>query len=378
MFVGIMSQTNSTVFENLQINEDLGAAVSLVSIQTPRTVLSGIDLHQEHDVDGPDFDILKINDQSVLRLVVYHWFSKSSNLADLRISRGALSEYIREVSKYYRPNPFHNFQHAAAVTHYLFVLLNKIQAHKLFSPLNIFVIMLCALVHDVDHPGNTNLFEINSSSELALLYNDQSVLENHHCSTAFLLLRKPGANVLSKLDTDIQKEVRRFMINAILATDMSKHASLLDEMSQRADPLKFVPYVARIANPNPQSSLDFNEQILLGKILLHTADLSGPVKTFEVARTWATRVTAEFNAQVLKETQLGLPILSFMVAADERSFLKNEFGFSSFFVAPLWRSIVKLFPELDFACKQLERNISTYTSLQEQIDISTCKDGENK
>ena len=45
--------------------------------------------------------------------------------------------------------------------------------------------LLAAIVHDVEHTGTTNNFHVNSSSETALIYNDKSVLENFHVSTAF-------------------------------------------------------------------------------------------------------------------------------------------------------------------------------------------------
>ena len=32
--------------------------------------------------------------------------------------------------------------------------------------------LIAAVVHDVDHPGKTNAYLINSGSKLALLYND--------------------------------------------------------------------------------------------------------------------------------------------------------------------------------------------------------------
>ncbi len=49
-------------------------------------------------------------------------------------------------------------------------------------------LFISAAAHDVDHPGTNNLFESKTRSKLATLYNDQSILENHHAATFFFLL----------------------------------------------------------------------------------------------------------------------------------------------------------------------------------------------
>jgi len=46
-------------------------------------------------------------------------------------------------------------------------------------------ILVAAAIHDVNHPGVNNQFLITVRHSLATLYNDISVLENHHLATAF-------------------------------------------------------------------------------------------------------------------------------------------------------------------------------------------------
>lgn len=48
-----------------------------------------------------------------------------------------------------------------------------------------FAALVAAAIHDVDHPGRSNQFLIETSDHLAVLYNDNSVLENHHLAVAF-------------------------------------------------------------------------------------------------------------------------------------------------------------------------------------------------
>ena len=66
-----------------------------------------------------------------------------------------------------------------------------------FSPLEILCQIISAFCHgerlarlsdgyhaDIDHPGLNNTFLCNATTSLAILYNDFSVLEQHHCSKA--------------------------------------------------------------------------------------------------------------------------------------------------------------------------------------------------
>jgi hypothetical protein len=57
-------------------------------------------------------------------------------------------------------------------------------------------LFLSSASHDVDHPGNNNVYETKTHSKLATLYNDQSVLENHHTATFFFMVEDESCNIL--------------------------------------------------------------------------------------------------------------------------------------------------------------------------------------
>jgi hypothetical protein len=77
--------------------------------------------------------------------------------------------------------------------------------------------------HDVGHPGVSNIFLIEKKDEMAIRYNDIMVLENFHVATTFEILKTPKYNIFSDLSAAQYKRVRKIMIGAILATDMSLH-----------------------------------------------------------------------------------------------------------------------------------------------------------
>lgn len=52
--------------------------------------------------------------------------------------------------------------------------------------------------------------------KLALLYNDASVLENHHLSVAFKLLTEPGCDIFNNLVPKQRQLLRRLVIELVI------------------------------------------------------------------------------------------------------------------------------------------------------------------
>ena len=68
----------------------------------------------------------------------------------------------------------------------------------------------------------------------AVLYNDRSVLENHHAAAAWnLFLSNPNYNFLSGLDQAEFKRFRYLVIESILATDLKRHFEILAEFNAK-------------------------------------------------------------------------------------------------------------------------------------------------
>ena len=83
--------------------------------------------------------------------------------------------------------------------------------------------LLAACCHDFEHPGFNNLFLIETGNELAVRYNDVSVLENHHVASSFALISNEKYNLVKRYLKEDFKRFRKIMIGCILETDMSKH-----------------------------------------------------------------------------------------------------------------------------------------------------------
>ena len=212
--------------------------------------------------------------------------------------------------------PYHNFYHAVDIMHAVFIMLTTYDAGLLFTPLEGMALLVGAFCHDLEHPGLNNMYQVNAQTELALQFNDQSVLENHHAVVCFSLLR--ANHVLDGLTATQFKEFRRLVISAILATDMTCHFGLTESLKSvglnNSDALSVllqgkhapVPLPADGSSAPPALSQADRDVIL--KIVLHAADISNPCKPWDVSKVWSDRILEEFFAQGDREKAEGLPV----------------------------------------------------------------------
>lgn len=106
-------------------------------------------------------------------------------------------------------------------------------------------LLISATVHDVGHPGFNNAFMVAVGTSQALIYNDQSVLENYHCSLTFQIIQKEKNNILKNMNKEEKNSFRKLLINNVLSTDLGKHFQILK---------KFESSVEAGLNPNDEAN----------------------------------------------------------------------------------------------------------------------------
>lgn len=213
-------------------------------------------------------------------------------------------------------NPYHNNLHASDVTQTLHYILYQTGLMNWMTDLEIFATLLAALIHDYEHTGTTNNFHVKTGSEMALIYNDRSVLENHHLSSAFSLLKSEDCNILANLSTDEYRELRTLVINMVIATDMSFHAQKLNKIKKLVK--------------SKDAKLDRTEAL---EMVLHCCDISNPAKPWELSRRWTMLVMEEFFHQGDLERDLSLPI-SPLCDRHSTYLPESQIGFIDFIVEP--------------------------------------------
>jgi hypothetical protein len=238
-----------------------------------------------------------------------------------------------------------NFRHAFHVMHvsWLFLRDSTVRRKQLLE-IDLLALLLAALCHDLEHPGTTNAYQVNTGSALALRYNDASVLENHHCSCAFASLDRAG--ILKGLEAAEVKALRKLVVAAILATDMSVHKDLLARVSAQTNDTG--------AAAGVEAAAGFSRELpehreLLVSFLLHCADLCCPLAPPTMSRRIAESLSVEFARQAERERAEGLPI-TVPVAKDENAKAKMELGFIDYVVRPLYLTLAIVAPGLGPRC----------------------------
>ena len=79
---------------------------------------------------------------------------------------------------------------------------------KIVTVLQVFGLLLAAVVHDIAHPGVTNDFLAKTADPLAMAHGAASPNEKHHLATAFSIAAKPETNIFSGLSPAETENVR--------------------------------------------------------------------------------------------------------------------------------------------------------------------------
>ncbi|XP_051566071.1 dual specificity calcium/calmodulin-dependent 3',5'-cyclic nucleotide phosphodiesterase 1A-like isoform X1 [Myxocyprinus asiaticus] len=272
------------------------------------------------NVDKWSFDVFTLQEASsehALKFLVYELLTRYDLISRFRIPVSSLVSFVEALEMGYSKhrNPYHNLIHAADVTqtaHYL--MLHTGVMHWL-TELEILAMVFAAAIHDFEHTGTTNNFHIQTRSEVAILYNDRSVLENHHVSAAYRLMQEDEMNILVNLSKDDWRELRTLVIEMVMSTDMSCHFHQIKTM--------------RNALQQPEG-IDKAKALSL---MLHAADISHPAKGWKLHYRWTRALMEEFFRQGDKEAELGLP---FSPLCDRKATMiaQSQIGFIDFIVEP--------------------------------------------
>eukprot|EP00047_Mylnosiga_fluctuans_P017941 m.65637 g.65637 ORF g.65637 m.65637 type:complete len:802 (-) comp7344_c0_seq1:118-2523(-) len=320
------------------------------------------------NIDSWEFDVFRLEaltggrPLATLAMKIMH---DRGLIEQLRLDAEALTNFFVAIEDSYKRHPavpYHNNLHAADVMHGVHVLLDTDVFLEAFSYLEIFATLIAGAIHDVDHPGRTNAFLIKTNDELAVRYNDASVLENHHLATAFQVMQRPGCNIMADFDKGEQKVFRRLLIQMVLGTDMTKHTKCVTELVGFRDHVytaarksvegrrSEVAAAEQHEEPHGQHEVavddvslaiktrltdNADERALVLSNIVHMSDLSSASKPWYLAVRWTDRIINEFLNEGDDERRMNLEVGAMN---DRKSMVipKAQIGFINFIAKPLW------------------------------------------
>jgi hypothetical protein len=294
-------------------------------------------------IENKDFDIFefdnKVGKENTLLSIGNYIFIKYS--FSTVINENKFNNWCRQISAgYTRRNPYHSDLHAADVAQTCLVYMQYGQVNDIarFDKVSLCSLFLSCICHDFKHPGVNNNFLKETKDELAIRYNDLSILENMHISETFrLIIQNNDCNIFFGVDSNIFKTIRQKMIACVLSTDMVNHS-------------KHIAFMKKIIekNKNKKDMIKVSQNYM--DLIIHASDISNPTKPYNIYTKWAKLVLEEFFQQGDKEKALGLP------CSNDRKTVKlnlSQISFIEYIVEPFITSYVMVFPKLKF----LQENI---------------------
>ena len=261
---------------------------------------------------------------------------------DSGVDTTSLRNFLLRIEGDYGDNPYHGSFHGADVllTTHNFLATQNLLRH--LTAVDLLAGYVAAAVHDYAHPGTNNAHERVASSELAILYSDDTILERHHCAAAFSVLREPRFDVFSHLTTDERKQARALVIELILMTDLARHGEFI---ARRLKPL--LPRGFKANKENFVSPFHDQDPPFLLTVAVKFADIGHVTKPFELHRQWTQRATEEFWRLGDKEKALGMSVSPLCDREKDTDIARSQIGFFKFVCLPFYKPVFDLLnPEM--------------------------------
>ncbi|KER32404.1 hypothetical protein T265_01464 [Opisthorchis viverrini] len=346
--------------------------------------------------DRWDFDILvleRVTNKRPLTHLAMKIFSRFKVCELLRVPEGIMISWLNMIQdNYHQQNPYHNATHAADVLQSTAYFLRVDLLSSVFDEMEEVGSLLAAVVHDLDHPGRTNPFLVNSNNPLAILYNDMAVLESHHVALAFELTRKdPDVNIFQNMTREEYRTIRGYMVDMVLATEMAKHfdhvGRFVNNLTKRAmqrtrchdqssvgsmssvesgsagiGPSSSASQLTTSVTPAEDSLSQPLERLanaenraILRRIIIKCSDVNNQTRPLAICKEWANRIAEEYFSQTEEEKQLGLPIVMPNFDRTTCNIPKSQMSFIDFFLKDMFSAFDSVFP-IPELMKNLESN----------------------
>ncbi|KAF0309972.1 High affinity cGMP-specific 3',5'-cyclic phosphodiesterase 9A [Amphibalanus amphitrite] len=108
----------------------------------------------------PTFDSWQWSQEEML-LLLQQMFVDLDLTGRFSVELDTLRRFLLRVFENYNVVPFHNFRHGFCVTQMMYSLVWACDLMVRIDPLDVFILLISCICHDLDHPGYNNIYQVS-------------------------------------------------------------------------------------------------------------------------------------------------------------------------------------------------------------------------
>uniref|UniRef100_A0AAX7TXY4 Phosphodiesterase n=1 Tax=Astatotilapia calliptera TaxID=8154 RepID=A0AAX7TXY4_ASTCA len=282
-----------------------------------------------------------------------------------QIPQEVLVRFMYSVSKGYRRITYHNWRHGFNVGQTMFTLLTTGMLKRYYTDLEVMAMITAGFLHDIDHRGTNNLYQVKSGNPLAKLHGS-SILERHHLEFGKFLLADETLNIYQNLNRRQVDHVIHLMDIAIIATDLALYfkkrtmfQKIVDLSHTYEDEKKWVDFM----------SLETTRKEIVMAMMMTACDLSAITKPWEVQSKVALSVAAEFWEQGdLERTVLEQQPIPMMDRNKSAELPKLQCGFIDFVCTFVYKEFSRFHPQIQPMLDGILNNRKEWNAKKEEYE----------
>ena len=348
----------------------------LVSFSSSIPILKNINEYEMHYIE---------NDLFSFEFNIFDFYEKNKNINPFTLASQILLQkydiifysdpmtlfnFLKELQEHYTKIAiYHTEKHAIDMLQTLFIYISKSNAidYLFLNKLDIISLLVAGVCHDVGHKGYNNDYQIKMYTDLAITYNDKSILENYHICVTFKLLKNDNLNIFRNISKNDFSYIRKRIIDLIFSTDMFYHSRIIALMKSRIENKNIKNGINSDKIVNDAGNNLFNEQQEVLNYLIHIGDISHSTKLFEITYKWSTLLTQEFWRQGDEEKEKGFSV-NFLYDRSNIDIGRNQVGFIKGIIIPSFDILVNFLPEMSYYTDNMKINLRKWNELSEEMN----------
>uniref|UniRef100_A0A6Q2XM19 Phosphodiesterase n=1 Tax=Esox lucius TaxID=8010 RepID=A0A6Q2XM19_ESOLU len=313
------------------------------------------------DSDCTDLELVKCAIQMYYEVGVVKKF---------QVPQEVLVRLMYSISKGYRKMPYHNWRHGFNVGQTMFTMLTTGNLKRYYTDLEVMAMITNAFLHDIDHRGTNNLYQLKTGNPLAKLHGS-SALERHHLEFGKFLLADESLNIYQNLNRRQNETVMHLMDVAIIATDLQLYfknrtmfEKIVDLSKTYEDEKKWVDWM----------SLETTRKEILLAMMMTACDLSAITKPWDIQSKLALSEAAEFWDQGdLEREIIGTQPIVRMDRRCAAQLPKLQCGFIDFVCTYVYKEFARFHPTTQPMYDGMLNNRNQWKLKQEEYEAKQAQ-----